>query len=151
MHIWIDADACPAAIKDLLFRAAERTRTRVTLVANNSVATPTSELFESIVVPATPDAADHRIVELMAPGDLVITADVPLAAAAVGQGGTALNPRGQHYTADTVGDALATRDLLTDLRGAGHVTGGPAGFSPKHKQAFANQLDRLLARAARGR
>ena len=151
MHIWIDADACPATIKELIFRAAERTRTRVTLVANNGVTLPRSDLFDSIVVPTTPDAADHRIVELMAPGDLVITADIPLAAAAVEQGGTALNPRGQHYTADTVGEALATRDLLTDLRGAGQVTGGPAGFTPKDKQAFANQLDRLLTRAARRR
>lgn len=151
MKIWIDADACPTVIKELLFRAAQRTRTRVTLVANNGVTTPNSDLFDSIVVPTTPDAADHRIVELMEEGDLVITADIPLAAAAVEQGGTALNPRGQHYTAENVGDALATRDLMTDLRGAGQITGGPSGFSPKHKQAFANQLDRLLARAARQR
>ena len=151
MKIWIDADACPSTIRELLFRASERTGTRLTLVANNGVNTPKSPLVDSIVVPAGPDVADQRIVELMAPGDLVITADVPLAAAAVDKGGTALNPRGQHYTAETIGEALATRDLLTDLRSAGQITGGPSGFTPKDKQAFANQLDRLLSRAARRR
>ncbi len=155
MKIWIDADACPTVIKELLFRAAQRTHTRVTLVANNGVTTPRSDLFDSIVVPTTPDAADHRIVERMATGDLVITADIPLAAAVVEQGGTALNPRGQHYTAQTIGEALATRDLMTDLRSAGQLSGkeagGPAGLGPKDKQAFANQLDRLLTRAARQR
>lgn len=151
MKIWIDADACPNVIKELLFRAAERTRMPVTLVANNGISTPNSALIESLVVPGGPDVADDKIVELMAPGDLVITADVPLAARVVERGGTALNPRGTVYNAETIGEALGMRDLLTDLRGAGEFTGGPGTLTPKNRQAFANQLDRWLAATARRR
>lgn len=151
MKIWIDADACPTVIKELLFRASERTRMPVTLVANNGVPTPNVVLIDSVVVPGGPDVADDKIVELMTPGDLVITADVPLAARVVERGGTALNPRGAVYNAETIGEALGMRDLLTDLRGAGEMTGGPGALTPKNRQAFANQLDRWLAAAARRR
>lgn len=151
MKIWIDADACPNVIKQLLFRASERTRMPVTLVANNGVSTPRSALIDSMVVPGGPDVADDKIVELMAPGDLVITADVPLAARVVERGATALNPRGTVYNPETIGEALGMRDLLTDLRGAGEITGGPGTLTPKNRQAFANQLDRWLAASARRR
>lgn len=149
MQIWVDADACPHEIKQMLFRAAKRTRTKVTLVANQPLPTPRSEFIDSLVVSAGLNEADHRIVELMAPGDLVITADIPLAAEVVGQGGQALDPRGELYTDANVGERLAVRNLLNELRGGGLVTGGPANFNDKHRQSFANQLDRWLATATR--
>jgi uncharacterized protein YaiI (UPF0178 family) len=144
MRIWVDADACPAEIKELLFRASKRTQTRVTLVANQSMYTPPSDLIDSLLVPGGMNEADRRIVELVEPGDLVITADVPLAADVVARGAQALNPRGQLYTNENVGERLAVRNLLDELRGGGQVTGGPAGFNAKDRQAFANQLDRWL-------
>ena len=146
MQIWVDADACPSEIKELLFRAANRTKLKVTLVANQSMRTPRSEYIDSLVVPAGANVADRRIVELLSPGDLVITADIPLAAEVVAGGGTALNPRGELYTDDNVGERLAVRDLLDELRGGGQITGGPANFSTKDRQAFANQLDRWLTK-----
>lgn len=149
MKIWIDADACPAVIKELLFRASERTGITVTLVANNGMPTPKSALIDSLVVPGGPDVADDKIVELLGAGDLVITADVPLAARVVEHGGTGLNPRGTIYNSETISEALGIRDLLTDLRSAGEKTGGPGALTPKSRQAFANQLDRWLAVAVR--
>jgi uncharacterized protein YaiI (UPF0178 family) len=149
MRIWVDADACPGEIKELLFRAAERTQTRVTLVANQSLSTPNSKYIDSLLVPSGPDVADHRIVELSEPEDLVITADIPLAARVVEQGGQALNPRGEMYTDDNVGERLAVRDLMHELRGAGQITGGPSNFTAKDRQAFANQLDRWLTSGRR--
>ena len=147
MQIWIDADACPGEIKELLFRAANRTKTKVTLVANQSMRTPRSEYIDSLVVAAGANIADRRIVELLEPGDLVITADIPLAADVVAKDGTALNPRGELYTADNVGERLAVRNMLDEMRGAGQITGGPANFNAKDRQAFANQLDRWLTSA----
>lgn len=144
--IWVDADACPLEIKQLLFRAAQRTRIQVTLVANQPMRVPLSEFISSIQVPAGMNIADRHIVELVTPGDLVITADIPLAADVVAKGGQALNPRGDFYTADNIGGRLAVRNLMDELRGGGLITGGPSNFNPKDRQAFANQLDRWLAR-----
>jgi hypothetical protein len=149
MRIWVDADACPGEVKELLFRAAERTRTLVTLVANQPMRTPRSEFVESLLVPAGLNVADQRIVELVECGDLVITADIPLAADVVAQGGEALNPRGELYTEANVGERLAARNLMDELRGGGQITGGPANYSAKDRQAFANQLDRWLTAAKR--
>ena len=147
MQIWVDADACPGEIKELLFRAAKRTETKVTLVANQPMRTPRSEFIESLLVGADMNAADRRIVELIDPGDLVITADIPLAAEVVAKGAQALNPRGELYTDANVGERVAVRNLLDELRGGGLVTGGPANFGAKDRQAFANQLDRWLTAA----
>jgi uncharacterized protein len=152
MQIWVDADACPGEIKELLFRAAKRTETRLTLVANQSLYTPRSPLIEAVLVPGGADVADRKILELVAPGDLVVTADIPLAAEVVTRGGQALNPRGELYTHANVGERLAVRNMLDEMRGGGQITGGPPSFSPKDRQAFANQLDRWLtaAKARRG-
>lgn len=146
MRIWVDADACPGVIKELLFRAAERRRIKVTLVANQSMRVPRSEFIDTILVPSGMNIADRRIVELVTLGDLVITADIPLAADVVAKGGQALDPRGELYTDDNVGERLAVRNMFDGLRGEGQIMGGPANFSPKDKQAFANQLDRWLAK-----
>ena len=147
MQIWVDADACPREIKELLFRAAKRTKTKVTLVANQSMYTPRSDFVDSLLVPGGMNVADRRIVELVSAGDLVITADIPLAAEVVARGGQALNPRGELYTQANVGEKLAVRNLLDELRGGGQITGGPAHFNAKDRQAFANQLDRWLTAA----
>ncbi|MCA9015867.1 MAG: YaiI/YqxD family protein [Planctomycetaceae bacterium] len=149
MQIWVDADACPGEIKELLFRAAKRTKTRMTLVANQPLYTPRSELIDSLLVPPGLNVADQRIVELVQPGDLVITADIPLAADVVAKGAQALNPRGTLYTDSNIGAILASRDLMDDLRGEGLITGGPANFNTKDRQAFANQLDRWLTASKR--
>ena len=147
MQIWVDADACPKDVKELLFRTAKRTETRVTLVANQPLRTPASEFIDSLLVPGGMDVADRKIVELVEPGDLVITADIPLAANVVEKGAQALDPRGELYTESNIGERLAMRNLLDELRGGGEITGGPAGYSAKDKQAFANQLDRWLNEA----
>jgi hypothetical protein len=147
MQIWVDADACPGTIKELLFRTAQRRQIKVTLVANGSMRTPRSEFIETILVPSGMNIADRRIVELVSAGDLVITADIPLAADVVAKGGQALDPRGELYTADNVGERLATRNMFDGLRGEGHNLGGPSNFTAKDRQAFANGLDRWLAKA----
>jgi uncharacterized protein len=147
MQIWVDADACPGEIKELLFRAAKRTKTKVTLVANQTMRTPRSEFVDSLLVPVGMNVADRRI--LVQSGDLVVTADMPLAAAVVAKGGQALDPRGELYTDANVGKRLAVRNLLDELRGGGQISGGPANFNAKDRQAFANQLDRWLT-AAKG-
>ncbi|MBS0265804.1 MAG: YaiI/YqxD family protein [Planctomycetes bacterium] len=147
MQIWVDADACPGEIKTLLYRAAERRQIKVTFVANQIQRTPPSQFIESVLVPSGMNVADRRIVELVAPGDLVITADIPLAADVVAKGGQALDPRGELYTAANVGERLAVRNLIDELRGAGLMNGGPSNFGARDKQAFANQLDRWLTRA----
>ena len=149
MQIWVDADACPGEIKDLLYRTAERRQIAVTLVANSPLRVPKSSLISSLCVPGGMNVVDRRIVELISAEDLVITADVPLAAEVVKKGAVALNPRGELYTHDNVGERLAARDLMDHLRGGGMVTGGPTNFSAKDKQGFANQLDRWLARAGK--
>ncbi len=149
MQIWVDADACPGEIKELLFRAAKRTKTKVTLVANQPMRTPRSEFIDSLLVGAGMNAADQRIVELVESGDLVITADIPLAAEVVAGGAEALDPRGELYTNDNVGERVAVRNLLDELRGGGLITGGPANFSAKDRQTFASELDRWLTAATR--
>lgn len=146
MQIWVDADACPRVIKEILYRAAERKKVQLTLVANQPLQTPNSTFVGSLVVGSGLDVADDKIVELMQAGDLVITADIPLAAAAIEKSGHALNPRGEFYTADNIKERLAVRNMLDELRGCGVETGGPAAFSACDKQAFANQLDRFLAK-----
>jgi uncharacterized protein YaiI (UPF0178 family) len=145
MQVFIDADACPAVIKDMLFRAARRTEVMVTLVANQYLRTPPSPFVRAIQVPAGFDAADARIVELVASGDLVITADIPLAAAVLDKGGHALDPRGVWFTPDNIRERLTMRDVMDQLRSAGIDTGGPAPFSTRDSKAFASQLDRFLA------
>lgn len=149
MNIWVDADACPGVIKDILFRAAERAQIMVTLVANQAVRVPRSRYVQALQVGAGFDVADNEIVQRVAPGDLVVTADIPLAAEVLAKGAEALNPRGELYAADTIRAKLTMRDFMDTLRGSGIHTGGPAAFSQGDRQAFANQLDRLLARTKR--
>jgi uncharacterized protein len=144
MHIWVDADACPAVIKDILFRAAERAEVPMTLVANKLLRTPSSKYIRSIQVPRGFDVADAEIAQRLAPGDLVITADVPLAADILARGGHAINPRGELYTADTIGERLALRDFLDQLRSSGTQTAGPAPLDHADRKRFADQLDRFL-------
>lgn len=146
MQIWIDADACPKVIKDILFRAAERAKVQTILVANQRMALPPSIYVRFEQVPPGLDVADKRIVELMQPGDLVITADIPLAAAVIDKQGIALNPRGELYTADTIRERLSMRNFMDELRSGGVNTGGPPPLNNRDRQAFANQLDRILAK-----
>jgi hypothetical protein len=145
MQIWIDADACPKPIKEILFRAAERVKTSLVLVANRPMQAPASRYIRSMVVASGMDVADETIVRLLRPGDLVITADIPLAALVVDKGGHALNPRGELYDKDNIRERLAMRDLMDELRGSGIDTGGPPPFNQQDRTAFANQLDRFLA------
>ncbi|HKI82877.1 MAG TPA: YaiI/YqxD family protein [Candidatus Krumholzibacteria bacterium] len=145
MQIWADADALPGAIRDILFRAAQRVGVKLTLVASKSLRTPDTNLIHSLWVPVGEDAADHKIMELMQAGDLVITADIPLAAKVVDKGGLALDPRGELYSRDNIGERLATRNLLDELRSGGQRIGGPAPIDSRARQTFANQLDRWLA------
>ncbi|ALC14862.1 hypothetical protein DSOUD_0061 [Desulfuromonas soudanensis] len=144
MQIWIDADACPRVIKDILYRAAERRGIPLILVANKPLRTPPSPLIRSIHVEAGFDVADQEIARRVEPGDLVITADIPLAADVIGRGAHALNPRGDFYTTDNIHERLTLRNMMDELRGAGVETGGPAPLTPGDRQAFANQLDRFL-------
>jgi uncharacterized protein YaiI (UPF0178 family) len=149
MQIWVDADACPGAIKDILFRAADRERVQVTLVANKALRVPSSPYLRVIQVPPGFDVADKRIVELLAPGDLVITADIPLAAATIDKNAHALNPRGEMYTKENIRERLSMRNFMDELRGSGVTTGGPAALSQRDRQAFANSLDSFLAKRHR--
>ncbi|UCV16555.1 YaiI/YqxD family protein [Quatrionicoccus australiensis] len=146
MQIWVDADACPGVIKEIIFRAAERRQIQTTLVANQMLRTPPSKFIRAIQVPSGFDVADAHIVEQVQPGDLVITADIPLASLVIGRGGHALNPRGEMYTTANIRERLAMRNFMEELRSAGVDTGGPAAFGQADRQAFANQLDRFLAR-----
>jgi uncharacterized protein YaiI (UPF0178 family) len=145
-QIWVDADACPRVIKEILFRAADRVGVPVTLVANQALQVPRSRYIRSIQVGAGFDVADSHIVQQSEAGDLVITADIPLAAEVIAKGCLALNPRGDLYTEDNIRQRLNMRDFMDTLRSSGVDTGGPASFSYTDRQAFANQLDRLLAR-----
>ncbi|MBF0170964.1 MAG: YaiI/YqxD family protein [Nitrospinae bacterium] len=142
--IWIDADACPRGVKEILYRAAQRIGAPLVLVANQPLWTPPSQLIRSVLVPGGHDVADAWIADHMAPGDLVITADIPLAAMVVERGGTALDPRGHLYTAENVRERLSMRDFMADLRGAGVETGGPRPWGKNDQQSFANALDRTL-------
>ena len=144
--IWVDADACPRVIKEILFRAADRVGMPLILVANQPLQVPGSRYIRTIQVGAGFDVADNHIVQQAEAGDLVITADIPLAAEVIAKGCLALNPRGELYTEDNIRQRLNMRDFMDTLRGSGVDTGGPASFSHSDRQAFANQLDRLLAR-----
>lgn len=146
MHIWVDADACPGVIKEIIFRAAERKQIQTTLVANQMLRTPPSRFIRAIQVAHGFDVADAHIVDQVTGGDLVITADIPLAALVIERGADALNPRGELYTSATIRERLTMRNFMEELRSAGVETGGPAAFNQADRQAFANQLDRLLAR-----
>ena len=146
MRIWVDADACPGEIKELLYRVAERVKVKLTLVANQSMRIPRSEFIDSVLVPDGANVADRRIVELASPGDLVVTADIPLAGDVVAKGAQAIDPRGGLYTENNIGELLARRNMLDQLRGSGQISGGPSNFGAKDRQAFANQLDRWLAK-----
>lgn len=151
MHIWVDADACPNVIKDVLFKAALRLEIGITLVANTSLSVPSSPLIKTLQVESGFDVADKEIIRLVDPGDLVITADIPLAAAIVDKGATGLNPRGELYTEDNVKGLLRMRNLMEELRSGGMVSGGPTPLGTKDKQEFTNQLDRFLTRSLRNR
>ena len=144
MKIWVDADACPSVIKDILFKAATRTGVQMTLVANHFMRIPHSRLISFLKVNAGLDVADNEIVKNLSMGDLVITSDIPLAAEVVEKGGLALNPRGELYTNENIRDRLSMRDFMDSLRGSGIDTGGPPALNSKDRQSFANQLDRLL-------
>lgn len=148
MKIWVDADACPVVIREILFKAAERTGVQVTLVANQLVRVPASSRISFVQVAAGPDVADREIVKRLDPGDLVITADIPLAADVIEKGGHALNPRGELYSTDTIGSRLSMRNFMDTLRADGVETGGPSILNKSDRRAFANQLDRFLARFA---
>jgi uncharacterized protein YaiI (UPF0178 family) len=149
MRIWVDADACPLPIKEILYRAAERAEIELTLVANKPLGTPRSRFIRAIQVPKGFDVADNRIAQEVAKGDLVVTADIPLAAEVIAKGGHALNPRGELYSPENIRERLAMRNFMDELRSAGVDTGGPAPFGQADRQAFANQLDRLIAKERR--
>jgi len=146
MKIWVDADACPVVIKDILFRAAQRTGVPLTLVANQPVRVPPSGNINSLQVPHGFDIADSEIVKRLQRGDLVITADIPLAAQVIHKGGCVLSPRGERYTADNIRDRLNMRDFMDTLRASGINTGGPPVLGQADRKAFADQLDKLLVR-----
>lgn len=144
MKIWVDADACPVVIKEILFRAAVKRQISTTLVANQLIRVPPSPFLSSLQVSHGFDEADNEIVRRCQTGDLVITADIPLAAEVLAKGGRALNPRGELYSTDTIKQKLTMRDFMDTLRGSGVQTGGPPPLNQSDRQAFANQLDKLL-------
>lgn len=149
MKIWVDADACPVVIKEILFRAADRTGAQLTLVANQALSTPSSKNISTLQVPRGFDVADDEIVKRLEPGDLVITSDIPLAAEVIDKGGHALSPRGEMHTTENIGARLNMRDFLDTMRSSGvEMSGGPAAFSQRDKQTFANELDRFLTKHA---
>jgi len=145
-QIWVDADACPKVIKDILFRAAERSKIKLVLVANKMLQVPTSPWLSAVQVPGGFDVADRHIVDKLRPGDLVVTADIPLAAAVIEKGGHALNPRGEFYSPENIRELLSLRDFMAGLREGGVQTGGPAAIGHGDRQNFANRLDRFLAK-----
>jgi len=151
MKIWVDADACPRVIKEIVFRASERLELPVCLVANSALAKHHSRLISSVVVADGFDVADDYIVEHATPDDVVITADIPLAARIVEKGAVGLDPRGELYTEENVGERLSIRDMMQELRGAGMIQGGPAQFSNTDRQRFASALDSLLTRMIKAR
>jgi uncharacterized protein YaiI (UPF0178 family) len=146
MRIWVDADACPSVVKDILYRAAQRTNTLLILVANANLYPPSSPLIRTVRVGHGFDVADNYIVKHMEANDLVITADIPLAAEVIAKGGLALNPRGELYTQNNIKQRLNLRDMMEQLRAGGTQIGGPAAYGTKEKMAFANAIDRILAK-----
>lgn len=151
MQIWVDADACPKVIKEVLFKAAGRAEIPLTLVANQALNIPRSKFITSIRVMPGFDIADNEIVKRLSPGDLVITADIPLASEAVDKGAYALNPRGELYTKENIKARLNMRDFMDTLRASGIDTGGPAALSLAERRAFANELDRFITRYQKSR
>ncbi|PLR29246.1 YaiI/YqxD family protein [Chimaeribacter arupi] len=149
MQIWVDADACPNVIKEVLFRAADRTATMVTLVANQTIRTPPSKYLRTLRVEAGFDVADNEIVKRVEAGDLVVTSDIPLAAEVIEKGGVALNPRGERYTTETIRERLNIRDFMDTMRASGVQTGGPAALNQRDRQQFANELDKWLQQRKR--
>ena len=149
MEIWVDADACPVVIKEILYRAAERTTTKVTLVANQFIKTPPSRFISSVRVMSGFDVADNEIVKRVNPGDLVITSDIPLADEVLSKGGEALSPRGELFTKENIKAKLNMRDFMDTLRGSGIQTGGPSGLSQSDRKAFADHLDKWLVKKQR--
>jgi hypothetical protein len=149
MKIWCDADACPVAIREILFKAARRTETELTLVANQNINVPPSSFIRSLRVSAGFDVADNEIVRRLSTGDLVITSDIPLAAEVIEKGGVALSPRGELYTVENIRSRLNMRDFMESMRSSGVNTGGPPPFSQTDRKNFANHLDRMLARQAK--
>jgi|SRR5690554_632460 len=147
MNIWVDADACPSVIKDILFRAAERKQIPLILVANQRLRVPPSKYIQSLQVASGFDVADNEIVKRCEPGDLVITADIPLAADVIAKGGAALSPRGELFTTQNIGERLNIRDFMDTMRSSGEHTGGPPPLHQRDRMAFANALDSFLARA----
>ncbi len=145
-RIWVDADACPVPVKEILFRAADRAQVHVTLVANQMLRTPPSRFVRAIQVAGGFDVADDAIVDRAESGDLVVTQDIPLAARVLDKGAMAINPRGVQFTSESIAQQLSMRNFMEELRGAGVDTGGPAAFHPRDRQAFANQLDAWLSR-----
>lgn len=150
MKIWVDADACPVVIKEILFRAAERTGILTTLVANQSMRVPSSRHVKMLQVASGFDVADNEIVKRLDSGDLVITSDIPLAAEIIEKGGHALSPRGELFTKDDIGARLNMRDFLDTMRGSGLDTGGPPALSQGDRKSFASHLDKFLARGPDG-
>lgn len=146
MKIWVDGDACPKRIKEILYRASARVKITVTFVANQYLHLPQSQYLEMVQVPGGPDVADDEIAKRCQDGDLVITADIPLAARIVEKGALALDPRGTVYDRNNIGQILGMRDFMDELRGAGVETGGPNSFGAKESEKFANELDKILAR-----
>ncbi|ELW7387036.1 YaiI/YqxD family protein [Yersinia enterocolitica] len=151
MQIWVDADACPNVIKEVLFRAADRTGMMVTLVANQPLKTPPSKFIHTLQVASGFDVADNEIVQRVEKNDLVITADIPLAAEVIEKGGIALNPRGERYTPDTIRERLNMRDFMDTMRASGIQTGGPNTLNQRDRQQFANELDKWLQQAIKAR
>jgi len=149
MKIWVDADACPVVIKEILFRAADRTGLELTLVANHAIRVPPAGNIRAIQVSGGFDVADHEIVRRCEAGDLVITSDIPLAAELLEKGAMALSPRGERFTAENIGARLNIRDFMETMRASGVQSGGPAAMTQADRQAFANQLDRLISKARR--
>lgn len=149
MQIWVDADACPSVIKDILFRAADRAQVRTTLVANRLLRTPPSRFVTAVQVPQGFDVADGHIVRSVEGGDLVVTADIPLAAEVIAKGAQALNPRGELYSPGNIRERLALRNHLEELRSSGVQTGGPPAIDQADRKRFAGELDRILSRARR--
>ena len=148
MKIWVDADACPVVIREILFRAAERTGIHLTLVANQAIRIPKLKHITLLQVSSGFDVADNEIVKRVNPGDLVITSDIPLAAEVIDKGGHALSPRGELYTQENIKERLGTRDFMDTMRASGIMTGGPSGLNQGDRQSFANHLDTLLTRHA---
>ena len=146
MHIWVDADACPNVIKEILFRAAERTQTCITLVANQHIQKPASKLINAVKVGQGFDVADNYIVQEIAEGDLVITADIPLAAEVIAKNAHALNPRGELYDRDNIQQRLSLRNFMEEMRSTGENLGGPPPLNQTDRQKFANALDQLLTK-----